>query len=339
MHKECYFKSMNLKKLENILKDEPLFRLNQVKKALFQNLVGDWDEIKTLPKELRTKLAKSCSLEINAKIFEDGDTKKALITLFDNTKIETVLLSHIDNRNTICVSSQVGCPMKCSFCATGSMGFIRNLDKYEIIEQVLIFARLLKNKKQKISNIVFMGMGEPFLNYENVIDAIKILNGNNAFNIGARKISISTCGVVNGIEKLSEEKMQLNLAISLHAPNNELRNKLMPINKKYSIEKILESVDKYTQKTNRRVMFEYIMIKNVNDGENHAKELTKIMKKPLYMVNIIKYNEAGNFKPSDDKTIKKFMQVLYDNDIKLTLRHSFGQEIRAACGQLVTNNK
>lgn len=330
---------MNLKKLENILKDEPLFRLNQVKKALFQNLVGDWDEIKTLPKELRTKLAKSCSLEINAKIFEDGDTKKALITLFDNTKIETVLLSHIDNRNTICVSSQVGCPMKCSFCATGSMGFIRNLDKYEIIEQVLIFARLLKNKKQKISNIVFMGMGEPFLNYENVIDAIKILNGNNAFNIGARKISISTCGVVNGIEKLSEEKMQLNLAISLHAPNNELRNKLMPINKKYSIEKILESVDKYTQKTNRRVMFEYIMIKNVNDGENHAKELTKIMKKPLYMVNIIKYNEAGNFKPSDDKTIKKFMQVLYDNDIKLTLRHSFGQEIRAACGQLVTNNK
>ncbi len=328
---------MNIEILEKSLTKEPKFRLTQIKKALFQELIDNWDDAKTLPKSLREELKKSCPLEINAKILNDSiGTRKALITLSDNTKIEAVLLSHIDNRNTICVSSQVGCPMKCSFCATGSMGFIRNLNKYEIIEQVLFFARLLKEKNQKVTNIVYMGMGEPFLNYENVIESIKILNDNNAFNIGARKISISTCGVIEGIKKLSNENMQINLAISLHAPNNILRDKLMPINKKHRIEDILKAVDNYIEKTNRRVMFEYTMIKDTNDSLKNAQELSLLMAKKLYMLNIIKYNETGVFKSSSDKRIKDFMQILHDNTVKLTLRHSFGSDIDAACGQLAT---
>ncbi len=339
LHKEYYFKFMNLENIEKILKNKEKYRLNQLKKCIFQDLIEDWGDAKTLSKDLREELSNSCSLFINAKISNFGDTKKALITLSDNTKIETVLLSHKDNRNTVCVSSQVGCPMKCEFCATGKMGFIRNLNKYEIIEQVLLFARLLKKQNEKITNIVYMGMGEPFLNYENVIESIKILNDNNAFNIGARKISISTCGITEGILKLSNEKMQINLAISLHAPTNLLRNKLMPVNKKYSIEIILKAVDVYIEKTNRRVMFEYVMIKDVNDSKEYAIELSKLMKKTLYMLNIIKYNETGNFKATDDKKITEFIQILHDNGVKLTLRHSFGNEIKAACGQLATNNK
>lgn len=328
---------MNIEILEKSLTKEPKFRLTQIKKALFQEFISDWDEAKTLPKNLRQELKNTCPLEIDATILNDSiGTKKALITLFDGTKIETVLLSHIDNRNTICVSSQVGCPMKCSFCATGSMGFIRNLNKYEIIEQVLFFARILREKGQRITNIVYMGMGEPFLNYDNVIESIKILNDNNAFNIGARKISISTCGVIEGIKKLGQENIQVNLAISLHAPNNILRDKLMPINKKYKIEDILRAVNNYIEKTNRRVMFEYIMIKDTNDSLKNAEELSRLMAKKLYMLNIIKYNETGVYKSSSDKRIKEFMQVLHDNNVKLTLRHSFGLDIGAACGQLVT---
>ncbi len=328
---------MNIKDLEKILSKEPKFRITQVKKVLFQELIENWDDAKTLPKNLREELKKTCPLEIDARILSDSiGTKKALITLSDGAKIETVLLSHIDTRNTVCVSSQVGCPMKCSFCATGSMGFIRDLNKYEIIEQVLFFARLLKKKDQRITNIVYMGMGEPFLNYDSVIESIKILNDNNAFNIGARKISISTCGVIEGIKKLSNENMQINLAISLHAPNNILRDKLMPINKKYKIEDILKAVDNYIEKTNRRVMFEYVMIKDTNDSLKNAEELSRLMAKKLYMLNIIKYNETSVYKSSSDKRIKDFMQMLHDNTVKLTLRHSFGSDINAACGQLAT---
>ncbi len=327
---------MNIKDLEKILSKEPKFRITQVKKAIFQELISDWDDAKTLPKTLREKLNKSCPLSIDAQLYDSSGTKKALITLSDGAKIETVLLSHVDNRNTVCVSSQVGCPMKCSFCATGSMGFVRDLNKYEIIEQVLFFARILKKENKKITNVVYMGMGEPFLNYDNVIESIKILNDNNAFNIGARRISISTCGVIDGIKKLANEKMQINLAISLHASNNILRDKLMPINKKYKIEDILKAVDNYIEKTNRRVMFEYIMIKDINDSPKNAEELSRLMTKKLYMLNIIKYNETGQFKSSTDKKIREFMQILHDNTVKLTLRHSFGSDINAACGQLVT---
>jgi 23S rRNA (adenine2503-C2)-methyltransferase len=243
-------------------------------------------------------------------------------------------MKHNDDRFTVCVSSQVGCPLACSFCATGTMGLKRNLDSFEIITQVLLFSRYLKDKK--ITNVVFMGMGEPFLNYDNVMKAIHILNDSEYFNIGSRKISISTAGIVEGIERFALEDLQVNLSISLHAPNNQLRNELMPINKKYSLEKVLISVDEYILKTKRKVMFEYLMIKGVNDSLSCAKELAKLMKKPLYMVNLIVYNPTGRFVPSDSRTIKKFKEYLEKEGIFTTQRYEFGRGINAACGQLAT---
>jgi 23S rRNA (adenine2503-C2)-methyltransferase len=219
------------------------------------------------------------------------------------------------------------------------MGFKRNLEIWEIIEQVLFFARYLKKNKERINNIVFMGMGEPFLNYKNVIESIKILNDKDGFNFGIRHFSISTVGIVEGIEELIKENLQINLAISIHAPNDDLRLKLMPINKTYSIQKILNVVNDYIEKTKRRVMFEYVMIKNVNDSEENAKELAKLMKKPLYFVNLISFNPTGTFNPSSPLKIKKFKEILEKRGITVTQRYRFGQDIEGACGQLATKDE
>ncbi|MDP2967368.1 MAG: 23S rRNA (adenine(2503)-C(2))-methyltransferase RlmN [bacterium] len=366
---------MDLMQFQRLFNKEPRYRLGQAKRSLFQDLIQNWQEAVTLPLSLREELNKKCPIEISAKTFfsKDKNTIKALLALKDGLKIETVLMRHKDKRNTICVSSQVGCPLKCSFCATGKIGFERNLEIWEIVEQVLFFARYLKKIKEMVSNIVFMGMGEPFLNYQNVIGAIKILNDREGFNLGARHFSISTIGIVEGgIEELAKEKLQINLAISLHAPNDELRSKLMPINKKYPIKKILNAVDDYIKKTRRRVMFEYIMIKNLNDSEEHAQTLAGLMKKPLYFVNLISYNPTGIFKPSSSRAtaksksqasfppslsrgessvgkeenlfsspslrIKKFKEILEKEGVMVTQRYRFGEDIEAACGQLVAKD-
>lgn len=320
--------------IEQKLKSEKPYRIKQVRKLIFRDLIGDWSEATVLPMELREELKNSCSLEIKHKIFEEGDTVKALIELRDGFKIESVLMKHNDNRFTVCVSSQVGCSLACSFCATGTMGLKRNLEPFEIVLQVLLFSRYLKDKK--ITNVVFMGMGEPFLNYENVIEAISILNNPEYFNIGSRKISVSTSGIVEGIKKFALEKLQVNLSISLHAPNNLLRSKLMPVNRKYPLEKVLSAVDDYISKTKRKVMFEYLMIKGVNDSLSCAEELAVLMKKPLYMVNLIVYNPTGKFIPSDKKTIKRFKEYLEKEGVFTTQRYEFGRGIKAACGQLAT---
>ena len=328
---------MDLIQFQKLFKKEPGYRLEQAKKALFQNLIQNWQTAKTLPLSLREKLNKECPIEISAKTFvsKDKNTIKALLTLKDGLKIETVLMRHKDKRNTICVSSQVGCPLNCSFCATGKMGFKRSLEVWEIVEQVLFFARYLKKIKSRVTNIVFMGMGEPFLNYQNVIGAIKILNDKEGFNLGARHFSISTVGIVEGIEELAKEKLQINLAVSLHAPNNELRSKLMPINKTYPIQKILNAVDDYIAKTRRRVMFEYIMLRDLNDSVKDAKALVRLMKRPLYFVNLISYNFTGIFKSSPSSRIKKFKEILEKEGVMVTQRYRFGEDIEAACGQLV----
>jgi len=328
---------MDLIQFQKLFKKEPRYRLGQAKKALFQNLIQNWQTAKTLPLSLREKLNKECPIEISAKTFvsKDKNTIKALLTLKDGLKIETVLMRHKDKRNTICVSSQVGCPLNCSFCATGKMGFKRSLEVWEIVEQVLFFARYLKKIKSRVTNIVFMGMGEPFLNYQNVIGAIKILNDKEGFNLGARHFSISTVGIVEGIEELAKEKLQINLAVSLHAPNNELRSKLMPINKTYPIQKILNAVDDYIAKTRRRVMFEYIMLRDLNDSVKDAKALVRLMKRPLYFVNLISYNFTGIFKSSPSSRIKKFKEILEKEGVMVTQRYRFGEDIEAACGQLV----
>jgi 23S rRNA (adenine2503-C2)-methyltransferase len=328
---------MNIINLERVLSHEPKYRLKQAKEAVFKNLIENWLEAKVLPLDLREKLNKECMLDINA-IFSSREKEviKSRIILEDGLSVETVLMKHNDARNTVCVSSAVGCLLTCTFCATGKMGFKRNLSAMEIIEQVLFFARLLKKENARVSNIVFMGMGEPFLNYENVLAAIRILNDKEGLNIGARHISISTAGITEGIKKLAEEKLQINLAVSLHAPNNGLRSKIMPINKKYYIEKILATVDEYIKKTKRQVMFEYILIKDINDSDKFARELAALVKKPLYFLNLILYNPTGlpGFKPSSSARIKQFKEILRKNKIKFSQRFRFGEKIKAACGQL-----
>ncbi|MBZ1345270.1 MAG: 23S rRNA (adenine(2503)-C(2))-methyltransferase RlmN [Candidatus Nealsonbacteria bacterium] len=335
---------MNLMKIAKVLEKEPIFRLKQVKKAIFFDLIESWDKATTLPKNLRQKLSENCPLqELKAEktlTSKDGETLKVLFKLKDGLKIESVLMKHEDGRRTVCVSSQVGCSIGCRFCATGQRGFKRNLSSSEIIDQVLFFARLLKKTKEKVTNVVFMGMGEPFLNYDNVLGAIKILNDKEGFNLGVRHISISTVGITEGVEKLAKEKLQVNLAISLHAPNNELRARLMPINKKYPIEKILAAVADYIKKTRRKVMFEYLMIDKANDSPEQAKELVKLLKKTLYFVNLISFNPIGHaeFKPSPGWKIKKFKEILEKAGPIVTQRYRFGREIKAACGQLAGEN-
>jgi len=327
---------MNLDNLSKVLKNEPDYRARQIKKAIFVNLIDSWSQATVLPLALREKLKKECPLYISAEIFysKDEKTAKALIALSDGLKIESVLMRHKDGRNTACVSSQAGCPLGCLFCATGKSGFKRNLNSSEIAEQVLFFARYLKKQNEKITNIVFLGMGEPFLNYNSVISAIKTLNNREGFNLGARHFSISTVGIVEGIEKLAEEKMEINLAISLHAPNDELRSKIIPVNKKYPITKIILAVDEYIKRTGRRVMFEYIMIKNLNDSDKQALELAKLAKRPLCFLNLISYNATGIFEPSSPKRIGDFKNILEKKGVSVTQRYKFGQEISAACGQL-----
>jgi 23S rRNA (adenine2503-C2)-methyltransferase len=329
---------MNLEKLEEIMKTEPAYRWKQTKKAIFKDLIGDWNEATVLPKNIREKLQREAPLGIDAEILSSKDKKsvKACIKLQDGLSIETVLMKHTDKRNTVCVSSQVGCPLGCLFCVTGEMGFKRNLNESEIVEQVLFFARYLKKQNEKVTNIVFMGMGEPFLNWENVRQAIEMLNDPEGLAIGARKISISTAGITEGIEKLANEYPQINLAISLHATRDKLRGELMPVNKKYPLQKILKTVNEYIEKTNRKVMFEYVMLKDVNDSESHARELAKILKYPLYMVNLIAYNPNGRFEPTPPEKIKKFKSILEATGIFTTQRYRFGTDIEAACGQLAT---
>jgi len=318
------------------LKNQPDYRLKQAKKLVFLNLIDDWEKATPFSLSLREKLNEKCSLEIKAKIFvsKDKKTVKAIIFLEDGLKIESVLMQHKDKRNTICVSSQVGCSLDCVFCATGKMGFKRDLKDFEIVNQVLFFARYLKKKKQKVTNVVFMGMGEPFLNYKNVIESIKILNDKEGFNLGARHFSISTAGIIEGIKKLSNESLEINLAVSLHAADDKLRSKIMPVGKSYPLSKVLKAVNDYISKTRRRVMFEYVMIKDVNDKDEHAEQLVKIMKKPLYFLNLIAYNPTGDFEASSLERIKRFKEILEAKGVNVTQRYSFGQDIKAACGQL-----
>ncbi|MCX6723804.1 MAG: 23S rRNA (adenine(2503)-C(2))-methyltransferase RlmN [Candidatus Staskawiczbacteria bacterium] len=359
---------MDINNLERVLENEPKYRLKQAKEAVLKNFISDWSEATFFSKDLRDKLNKECPLEIEADVLfskKNMDTPnyavaevgvigsnsiKARITLKDGLMVETVLMRHEDARNTVCVSSQVGCPLGCLFCATGKMGFKRNLSANEILEQVLFFERYLQNspvvrttglKNNKITNVTYMGMGEPFLNYDNVLKSIRILNNKACFNIGARSISVSTSGIIGGIEKFSKEGLQLNLAISLHAPNNKLRSELMPISKKYPLEAVLKAVDVYIKKTGRKVMFEYVLIKNVNDSDECARELAKLMDNPstplrvkkLYFVNLILYNKTGSFEPSGTKRVESFKNILKRAKINFSQRYRFGDDIQAACGQ------
>jgi len=329
---------MNIKKIYSILADQPKFRLQQINHLLFQDLITDWDQATVLPKDLRESLAKECSLEIEAETKHlANNSTKAMIVLEDGLRIETVLINNYDGRNTVCVSSQVGCSLGCAFCATGAMGFKRNLTAQEIFEQVLFFARRLKLMNQKIDNIVFMGMGEPLLNLDNVLDAIKTFNDPKCFNLGIRRISISTAGIKAGIEKLKNSGLQINLALSLHAADDKLRAELMPVHRSTNLKELMGVIKDYAQTTNRQIMFEYIMLKDVNDSEIDAEKLASLLDDHrLYLVNLINYNQTGKFTPSTSARIRNFKNILMRAGLKVTVRDSHGQDINAACGQLAT---
>ncbi|PIY97138.1 MAG: 23S rRNA (adenine(2503)-C(2))-methyltransferase RlmN [Candidatus Kerfeldbacteria bacterium CG_4_10_14_0_8_um_filter_42_10] len=330
---------MNLNNLEKTLNPYPSFRLKQAKEAVYVNLIDNWNKASNLPKELRGALNQECPLDIKAEIIESKDkqTAKALVYFVDGFAVETVLMRHKDGRNTVCVSSQIGCPLACAFCATGEQKLTRNLSAAEITEQVILWARKLKQKNNRVDGVVFMGMGEPFLNYDEVLKAIRVLNSQEGLNIGARHISISTSGLTEGIAKLAKESLQVNLAISLHAPNNQLRAILMPINRKYNVEKVLAAVKNYIAETRRRVMVEYLMLGGLNDSEKEAQELASVLKQgleKLFFVNLISYNSTGKFKPSTQATIDRFKLILEKEKISVVQRFRFGRDIEGACGQL-----
>jgi 23S rRNA (adenine2503-C2)-methyltransferase len=328
---------MDLKKLGFFLSVEPGYRIKQVERSIYKEFCENWDDFTGLPLILREKLKKEIDLTINGSIHRSVDSSsiKGLIRLEDGITIETVLMCHKDKRNTVCVSSQAGCAAGCKFCKTGDLGFKRNLSSEEIIAQILFFSRYLKTKNARITNVVFMGMGEPFLNYDNFLKSVKILNDENKYNIGQRKISVSTCGITEKIKMFADLNLQINLAVSLNAPNDKIRMEIMPMAKNYPINELLSSVRYYIEKTNRRVMLEYVLLKNINDLPENAEELSKKIKGLLCFVNIIPFNGEDNEKRPQEKRIIEFKKILTQNKIPFTQRYRFGDDVNAACGQLV----
>lgn len=313
---------------------EKKFKAIQVFEWLYQKRIHRIHEWTNLKKEMREKIANDFSFEMPKIVKHEIDdlTEKFLIELKDKEHIEAVLMHH-DYGNSICVSSQVGCNMGCAFCESGRLKKIRNLETYEMVCQILLIEEI---KKERISSVVIMGIGEPLDNYENVMDFIKIINDSKGIAIGARHITLSTSGLVPKIKELMNFPFQINLAISLHASNNELRSRLMNVNKAYNLDELLDTIRAYILKTNRRVTIEYVMLNNVNDGEKNALELAKILKGMNVYVNLIPYNETNHFefKKSTKNQIMKFYDTLKKNKINVTIRKEFGSKISAACGQL-----
>jgi 23S rRNA (adenine2503-C2)-methyltransferase len=245
-------------------------------------------------------------------------------------------MQHHGERNTVCISSQAGCAYACAFCSTGQAGFTRHLTPTEIFDQARYFARLLHAQGRKITNVVFMGMGEPFHNYAAVMDAVRLLNDAHGFGLGHRHITISTVGVVPQIDAFADEGIQVNLAISLHAPSDEIRSSIMPVNRKWDIAELLAACRRYIAKTNRKIFFEYVMLEGVNDRPQDAHELATLMHGPLYHVNVIPYNSTpdGKLGPSGDERIRAFAAILEAKGVPCTVRTPMGRDIAAACGQL-----
>ena len=319
--------------------DYKKFRATQVFEALYRKNINEFNEISNIKKEVIIHLNENFEipkLEI-VKVQKDQLVRKYLFKLEDGLLIEAVLMKH-EYGNSLCISTQVGCNMGCSFCESGKMKKSRDLTAGEMVMQVI---QAEEEFEERISHIVIMGMGEPFDNYQRTLDFIKIINDAHGLAIGARHITVSTSGIVPSIKLFMEEDFQVNLAISLHAPNNEVRDKIMPINKVYNINVLMASVRDYINKTNRRVTFEYILLHGVNDKVEHAKELCRLIKGINCYVNLIPYNETSTiaYKKSSKEKIDRFYKILKDNKINVTVRREFGSNIDAACGQLSGKEK
>ncbi len=330
-------KDYNLEELkkEMIELGEKPFRAEQIFKWVHQEKVKTFEEMTNLSLELRKKLEENytmCNYKILKKQESKDGTIKYLFDVLDGNAIETVLMRY-HHGNSICVSSQIGCKMGCKFCASTGINFIRSLTSGEIVEQIIAVEQ---DTGEKISNVVFMGIGEPFDNYDNVVNAIRIINNPKGLNIGARHISISTSGIVPKIYQLAEENIQCTLSISLHATSNEKRSSMMPVNNAYPLEELMKACKEYIKKTNKRISFEYALAKDNNDNLQDAKELVKLLKGMLCHVNLIPINkiENGKFDKSSNENIMKFRDYLNDHGIVATIRRELGSDIDAACGQL-----
>ncbi|NLT21314.1 MAG: 23S rRNA (adenine(2503)-C(2))-methyltransferase RlmN [Syntrophomonadaceae bacterium] len=326
---------------------QPAFRARQIYKWIYEKQTASFYEMSDLPREFRQQLDEIAVVSIprvlKQKVSNDG-TRKFLMELDDKKKIETVVIPQSGEKNTrysLCISTQVGCPVGCQFCATGSSGFQRSLESHEMIGQYLgskreLMKRLKQNDENIISNLVYMGMGEPFFNYEQVISSIRILIDPQGVNLGQRHITISTSGEAVGIERLAREDLQVTLAISLHACNDELRDRLVPLNRKYPIKRLMQAISDYIEITNRRVTFEYIMLDDINIAKQDAQQLIKLVKPLLANVNLIPYNEVETlpFKRPSGYNVRQFYQWLVDGGLNVTIREEHGSDIEAACGQL-----
>jgi 23S rRNA (adenine2503-C2)-methyltransferase len=314
---------------------QPSYRADQIWHWLYVQNVSDWAQMKNLPASLRSHLAERFALASVSEMATEGEsqgTRKILAGLRDGERIEEVLIP-ADDRRTVCISSQVGCRFHCAFCASGQAGFRRNLEIGEIVGQVLLAWR---GFGEKPTHVVVMGIGEPFDNYDAVLKAVRIVNDQEGLCIGARRITLSTAGVIPGISRLADEGLQVELSVSLHAPSDGLRSELMPINRKYPLPSLLKACEEYFKKTKRLITFEYTLIENVNDQPQHAKELARLLSPFPCRVNFILLSPVVEFAgaPSSDSVAERFIQALDKVGINATLRASRGTSVNAACGQL-----
>lgn len=332
--------SLQLHELQEWLKsvNEPKFRATQIFEWLYEKRVQAFEEMTNLSKSLRQSLSADFEIttldEITLQTSTDG-TMKFLFELNDGFSIETVLMRH-DYGNSVCVTTQVGCRIGCTFCASTLGGLKRNLDAGEIVAQVLKVQKALDETDERVSHVVIMGIGEPFDNYDNMLSFLKIINHDKGLNIGARHITVSTSGIVPRIYDFADEQMQINFAISLHAPNTELRSRLMPINKAYNLQDLMKSIQYYIKKTGRRITFEYGLMGGVNDSTEHAQELANLIKNLKCHINLIPINDVTEREYIRTKRdeVYSFAKILKDHGINVTIRREHGHDIDAACGQL-----
>lgn len=338
------------KKVKELLEQngEKSFRYAQIENAIYKNFIEDFDEMNTLSKNIRQLLKENCffqSLEVESLVTsKNGQTTKILFKTVSWEFIESVIMRHLTGRVTLCVSCQAWCPMWCSFCATGKLWLLRNLEFHEIIEQVYFAASLLNKEGDKLRNIVYMWMGEPMLNYDRVKDTINFVCEQKKFDLANRRITVSTCGIIPGIKKFTSDFPQTSLAISLHAPNDEIRKKIMPVDYTYPLKDLMKSLDEYVAKTNKRIFYEYIMINGVNDDIKLAHELWKLLEGKLAHVNFIPYNpwegtNSDGFTTTPRFIIEKFQKILQHYWVVSTIRATMWDDIDAACGQLANKKK
>lgn len=324
-------------------RDEPAYRLRQIRRHTARTAAADWAELTDLPAPLRAALAVAFRWSSVTTLVErasaDGETRKVLLELHDGQRIETVLMPHHGARTSVCISTQAGCPMACAFCATGEMGLVRNLSVAEIVDQVRHWQRELAARGERVSHVVYMGMGEPFNNYDATIASARMLVDPAGFGISPRRLTISTCGVVPKIDALAAEGLPINLAVSLHAADDATRGAIMPINRKWGIDDVLAAAARYVARTKRRITFEYVLLAGVNDGPDAARELAARIARAGRTsdahVNLIPVNAGpGGFRRPPVEGMERFATILRERGIAATVRISKGQDIAAGCGQL-----